>query len=380
MPIQPLPYGFGPWGEPACICVFGTQGTGKSTDIASAFPDAWLFGLPGGVRSASNLIGPDLYSEMRERFIAISSLHQVTEYLALMAAGKMERRPIIVDDGSLLAGNLHDLLRPAFTSKQNFAFWATLKQHVRALRNASRIAGVHVAINAHPIEGAPKWVVDERSGEREFVKAGPLFAGKSITPEIVYCFDMVLEVRRDDERARNGLWPSVYWSEPSSTTHNVKDRHAIVEGPTPMNLREIMKAAGYVMPRPRGLEWMDGVSALVAKRLDAGEERGEVFRDLLKKLASKVQNRHHIGWSLRDAFDAYDIGRRQTWMDRAFVQIAAPAAASINLGAALAGLIAAPAAPAAEAAQPEPAPVLGTGAATAPALPAIPATPTGVIN
>lgn len=328
--IAPLPYGFGPWQEPVCAAVFGPAGSGKSTDLVSALPDAWVFAMPGGVRSSSTFVGPDLYSGVRKRTIYVRSLHEVTAYLALMVQGKMERRPIIIDDASLLAGTLHDLLQPQFPKSHTFQFWGAIKAHVRQLRDAGRWAGVHVFLNAHPIEGAPKWELDEKSGERKYVKAGPLLAGKSITPEIVFAFDMVLEVRRDEERVRQGLFPSVYWSEPNSATSHVKDRHGVVHGVTPMNLREILRAAGFIMPRPRGLEWMDELTPVVSRRLDKGETRATVFGELRDKLIPQV-GKHLGGWALRDAFDAYDIANRESWLDRAYIEQAPPpTSASLN--------------------------------------------------
>jgi hypothetical protein len=341
--LSPLPYGFGPWSEPACIAVYGPPGSGKSTDLAATLPDAWNFAPPGGTRSVQTFVGPELYAEMRQRVVQVRHLAEVTQYLALMAQGKIERRPVIVDDASILAGALHDILRPQFPMKNNFQFWAAIRKHIRDLRDAGRWAGVHVFLNAHPIEGAPQWVLEESTGAMKFVKGGPLFAGKAQTAEVTHSFDVILEVRRDQTRADKGLWPSTYWSEPNCETHHVKDRHGIVETNTPMNLREILKAASFVMPRPPGLEWMDALAPVVAGRIDKGEERGEIFHDIRGRLLGKGINRHHVGWALRDAFDAYDIAHRETWADRAYRAKPAPTTTAPTMD--LAGALSALAAP-----------------------------------
>jgi ATP-dependent exoDNAse (exonuclease V) beta subunit len=49
---------------------------------------------------------------------------------------------------------------------------------------------------------------------------------------------------------------------------------------------------------------MDALAPVVAGRIDKGEERGEIFHDIRGRLLGKGINRHHVGWALRDAFDA----------------------------------------------------------------------------
>ena len=68
-----------------------------------------------------------------------------------------------------------------------------------------------------------------------------------------------------------------------------------------MNIAEGLRAAGYVVPYPKGLEWIDKVAQGVSERiLESGIEK---WPEVLKAAAEKLQGTKelaHIRWALQD--------------------------------------------------------------------------------
>jgi hypothetical protein len=77
--------------------------------------------------------------------------------------------------------------------------------------------------------------------------------------------------------------------------------------PAPMNLREILRHAGFTIPRLRGLEWQDDFADRVAQgvRENLGTPAAvvEVFQFAREAAMARGVSEKHALWAIRDGFD-----------------------------------------------------------------------------
>jgi hypothetical protein len=113
-----------------------------------------------------------------------------------------------------------------------------------------------------------------------------------------------LVIRAAPEPDRKG-WPYGYRCSGSDTNYITGDRHGVTPDHAPMNLAEILRAAGYVVRRAPGLEWQDEVVATLTDLF--GKTAPEQHRDLMVAIVAKMREKGrsdiHIRWVLRDALD-----------------------------------------------------------------------------
>jgi hypothetical protein len=93
----------------------------------------------------------------------------------------------------------------------------------------------------------------------------------------------------------------------------------------PMNLGEILRLAGYSIPRLPGLEWQEKLADALARRLcevGLGNElavKDALSRVLDKAMRSFTKSEAHAYWALRDGYDravlwtAQAVQRRTMW-------------------------------------------------------------------
>ena len=93
----------------------------------------------------------------------------------------------------------------------------------------------------------------------------------------------------------------------------------------PLNLREAMLAAGYAVPRPEPLVYLDEhVDALCHKLLpEMAQKRPDVksvLRDSLPELQKNIEEPRHIRWAMADALDRAYLQHNNNNMLDDFVQ------------------------------------------------------------
>jgi glutathione S-transferase len=232
----------------------------------------------------------------------------VQEAATIIAENAGKVPTIVVDDFSLLVESTVTDLEKVHSFGD---MWRKLRQQVLFVRDSARYAtskGTHVFFNCHQVP--PK----VSSGKQ--VRGGPKLPGQ--LPEQFSAFADVVARAEYEETA--APWKYVLRTGPNPD-YIAGDRLGVLPDPAPMNLREALIAAGYDLPRPKGLEWMDKMadklSALVLK--NGLEEWRNVLSEAGKTLASKHDLRH-VRWVLQDSLHRAVIQNAgENILDRMFI-------------------------------------------------------------
>jgi len=262
------------------VVIYGPSKTGKSTVTGAAGAAGLFLAQPGGLLPIVNYLGL--------KDVEFLEPKQVEDAAKVVAKNAGQHPTIVIDDFSLLVEQTIQKLE----TKHSFGdMWRALRHQVLAMRDAARMAtakGTHVIFNCH--QSPPK------TSSGKYVRGGPQLPGQ--LPEQFSAFaDIVARVKYDPTAAP---WKYVLRTGPDAE-HISGDRLDIFPDPAPMNLGEALRLAGYDIPRPKGLEWMEKV---VVSLSDKVLEHGIVeWREVLKPVAEKLRQKHslpHIRWAMQD--------------------------------------------------------------------------------
>lgn len=283
--------------DPVLALVYGGSGAGKTTDSGLSFPNALFIAAPGALQSIRHNGG---FEPLVENAYTIPDVTKfittIGQYKAKGADTKIDA--VVVDDFSYLAEQTFAQLEKKFTG---FKLWGELRDAVIDFRNAARFAKVHIVMNAW--EQPPK---DRAGGAR--IKGGPMLSG-NLPEQVPAMFDMVLRCGMDPMRKP---WAGVYQCV-LDPNYIMKDRLNIASAchPAPMNLAELIRAAGYSLSRHPDLGWQEDVVERVAVQMGADgaakdkDTANAVYADLVKNSVNPL----HAKWTLRDAMDRTVIRR-----------------------------------------------------------------------
>ena len=293
--------------DPVLALSYGPSGVGKTTDTGLSFPNALFIAAPGALQSVRNVAG---YEPLIENATTIAD---VTKLVSTIGAYKVKGADtkidaVVVDDFSYLAEQTFAQLEKKYNG---FRLWGELRDAVIDFRNAARFAKVHIVMNAW--EQPPK---DKAGGGR--VKGGPMLSG-NLPEQVPAMFDMVLRCGLDPMRKP---WPGIYQCV-ADPNYIMKDRLNIAAAahPAPMNMAELIRAAGYTVSRHPNLGWQEEIVEKVATQAVAeGAARDKdiangVYVDLLKHGVMP----QHARWTLRDALDRAVIRRALLSRDSVFL-------------------------------------------------------------
>ena len=102
-----------------------------------------------------------------------------------------------------------------------------------------------------------------------------MIAGWQMGEKLPAMVDACLRVVHDDEAP--GQWPFVLEAGPDAD-YITGDRLGVMPDRFPMNIREVMLAAGYDIPRPEALAWMETLTGDAAMfTLQLLDERGAKY-------------------------------------------------------------------------------------------------------
>jgi hypothetical protein len=203
---------------------------------------------------------------------------------------------IIVDDLSLLS----DQTVSAIEKKcSGYDIWDRARDILLEIRTLSQQVGCHVIFNAHEMH--------PRETRGFSVPGGPQLPGRMPGDFPAAC-DIVLRGTYEPGRKP---WGVVYRSglDPNYIT---KDRHGVAPDPSPMNIGEILRAAGYKLRRAPGLDWQEEVVEKIATALLTHpiQAQGDLIGQSISAIKAKyTQNAMHIDWTIRDALDRSVIRR-----------------------------------------------------------------------
>ena len=269
--------------------IYGRPKSGKTVAMASAFPDGKVITPAGGALSGSHL-GVTLDT------MEVASGVGVQQIADFIQAESTNYPAIIIDDFSLIADAEVARCQKAHSG---FAAFDEFNRRITAFRDVCREAQCHVFIIMH--EQAPREV--KKPGSTRFIHGGPLIAGWQMGEKLPAMVDLVVRVVHDDEAP--GQWPFVLEAGPDAD-YITGDRLGVMPDRFPMNIREVMLAAGYDIPRPEALAWMEpkveAASKALVKEMSKGDpEVRPILAKVAKSLSSKVEDHRHIRWVLNDA-------------------------------------------------------------------------------
>ena len=276
--------------EPAVVLVYAPSKAGKTTDTLYSFPRALFLALPGALKPAAHVLG--FQPEAR----AVTSMADATAEIRKVKPGAHDA--IVVDDLSLLAERSQSTWEKRLSGH---TLWGQMRDDAIELRDAARAAGMHVIFSAHEM------------GPRLFgttsLRGGPRLPGRMVEDFPAVC-DTVLRAQPEPERPG---WPWCYRCSAQDTQYVTGDRHGVVPDRAPMNLGEILRAAGFVLRRAPGLEWQDDVVASVAALLarTPPEKQTATLQAVVAGMKKKGRPDLHIRWVLRDALDRIVLERRR---------------------------------------------------------------------
>lgn len=131
----------------------------------------------------------------------------------------------------------------------------------------------------------------------------------NLPEQVPAMFDMVLRCGLDPMRKP---WPGIYQCVPDPS-YIMKDRLDIAPRvhPAPMNIGELLRAAGYVISRLPELSWQEALVEKIATEMlakDATQDK-ELANTFYRQLTEKGVLAAHAAWTIRDGWDRAVIRR-----------------------------------------------------------------------
>ena len=288
--------------EGVVACVYGPSGIGKTVDTGYSFPRALFIAAPGALTSIKTTCG---YQP------AVAEATTIEEATKLLGQAKKSYSAIVFDDFSFIAEQTISAIEK---KKTGFALWGAIRDQVLHFRNEARYAGIDVVMSCW--EQPPK--VNPNGAK---IKGGPMLPGK-LPEQVPAMCDIVLRAGYEPKRQP---WHGVYRcsGDPSFT---MKDRFNIAQksDPAPMNLAEILRAAGLHIPRLPDMEKNEEIVQVFSDKLITleGADLENFANDTYSMLLSESMPEEEAIWILRDALDRSIIRKALTKRRLKFFQTA----------------------------------------------------------
>lgn len=293
---------------PLFALIYGPIGIGKTADICSAFPNGFVFGLPGATKSVQAIYGfmPDQFDVPTIQNITAAVPH-------IVAARKYDA--ILVDDFTVyIARTVRDLEGKMKDGRQ---IYGVLNKIVNDFRDTCRVCGLHVVINC--------WLKGPELLETGVLKAGgPALPGR-LGETLPGLCDLVLRAEVDETKP----WHKACYHARGNKSFVGKDRDNGTPDNAPMNLGEICRFNGYPMHRRPGTEWLDTVAEQIAVALYAAgpSKDAEIIEDWQRKLYNAMPEHYYLGkWAVRDGYHRVVLRRAEMARRCNFSDFVVPAA------------------------------------------------------
>ena len=274
--------------DPSFSIIYGDLKAGKTADALSAFPGGIYIAAPGALSPAESVWG----FEIPKRY-DLETFKDIREFTEKLQVGSITG--LVIDDATLIADRTAIYYRDK-KGLTGWDIWGAVVNSAVKMRDSLRRRGIHVVMTCHAA-GAHL-----ESGIRH--RGGPSFQGQA-RKKLPAAADMLL---RAEERPAAGIgWPMVYRTAPhpdwlQGSRYNTPDM-------APMNLGEILRLAGFVIPRLKGLEWQESLAAALANKIiadglgDTAKVKANLSRVRDYAMVKFSKNEQHAMWAVRDGYD-----------------------------------------------------------------------------
>lgn len=279
--------------DPSFAMVYGDLKAGKTADALSAFPGGVYVAAPGALAPAEALWGFE-----QPKIHDLGTFKDIREFGEKLSPGTTPG--LVIDDATLIADRTAIYYRDV-KKLSGWDVWGAVVASAVKMRDSLRRRGFHVVMTAH----AGGAFVE--NGIRH--RGGPSFQGQA-RKKLPAAADLLL---RAEARSTPGFgWSMLYRTSPhpdwlQGSRYDTPDF-------APMNLGEILRLAGFSIPRLRGLEWQEGLAeALAAKLLALDGEKivlcdSEKTKAALRRvreyaLTKFTKDERHADWAVRDGYD-----------------------------------------------------------------------------
>ena len=286
--------------EKALVMIYGSSGSGKTTDCGYSFPNGLFIAARGALQSIRHTCGYEPAT------IEATTIDDATKTLTKVTQQGGKYDAIVIDDFSFLAEQTM-----AFWEKKTsgFTLFKKLRDSVLGFRNAARYANAHVVLNC--------WIQPPKTkNDGSYVRGGPMLSGK-LPEQVPAMCDLVLQCSEDQGRQP---WKGTYKCDYNSK-YVMKDRFGLCYAlsPAPMNLGEILRQAGYDISRLKSLPWQEEVVEKFSMELESSSDVYGKANELYAQLLSKGIDYRAAQWTLRDALDRMTIRRALSTQHARFV-------------------------------------------------------------
>ncbi len=302
--------------DPSFTIIYDYLKSGKTACVLSTFGDRAVYiAAPGALAPAESVWEfPQPKARDLETFADVRKLAEGNDVNGAIA--------LVIDDASLVADRTVNYYK--MKGIGGYDLWGAVFTSAVRMRDTLRRRGMHIAFTCHPV------LAGTRDGVRHL--GGPAFPGQ-VAMKLPAAADLLL---RGEARpgAANGStvvldpalapasaaivttspapsafgWPRVFrtalhpdWMQGSR--YGTPDM-------SPLNLGEILRLAGFPLPRMKGLEWQENAAQALAERLVKPPGLGDsnYVRDSLSKvkdycLSRLTKTEAHVYWALQDGYD-----------------------------------------------------------------------------
>lgn len=285
----------GPHNELPVIGIYGDMSSGKDFDAWTALAGrCFVVGPPGGISKPAVASGygldPKLFGGARTIEAATQRIRATVQAFPRRFLG------VIVTDVSVLSAGTFNALRPQIPKNKNFEFWERFGMIHTEFVEVIRWCGLLGIMSGHVKVGG----VNKIDGR--FYKGGLKTPGRETTKILTHSLDMALRCGSDPDRY--GPWKGVYYARNNHPDWHQKDRH---HSPgfevIPQNVAELLRLAGYRLPRPPGLEWQEQWVEGIAQKVVAGASPRKVAPKVIRHLQAKGVPEALTYWTVRDGLD-----------------------------------------------------------------------------
>jgi hypothetical protein len=291
---------------PPFVVICGPAGCGKSVDITRAVgPTAVIAAAAGALKPIEPVLGTTILMEYPATTIEEATKHLRELGKAIAVGGK--KMPVVpqwyvADEFSYMADRTWNRLEKRISG---FALWGKMRDVCIEFRDAARESGIGVIASCW--DQGP---VTKSSGK--FIRGGPQLPS-DLPEKFPGIADYIFQAQHDVSRTP---WPWRYRTR-GDANWALKDRDHKTPMYAPMNLGEILRFAGYTLPRPAHVPWMDDVVEELAGHFSAvaAGQHGQLAEEAYQMLLGYGHDPRHVKWAVTDARDRalLRVAHAQSW-------------------------------------------------------------------